>query len=517
LSGRKTGTAILASIAAVLFFLGAGLLLYLENAEAAGQTAAVVVKSGYINVRSGPGISYGQVARVNGGEQYPVIKQSGGWFSIDLGNGKNGWLAGWLVSVKTTQTRDENNNSQPVDTPGMYLIVKESVVNIRSGPATGYSIIAKVRAGDKLIVVKKNGEWYMVNLPDNRQGWIAGWLTEVYTVSTPSRGDSDPPIIPPTEPENPGTTPEPENGSENPQSPQKISGIDFKTGDNGEELLVIKSEGTITYKMFLLSNPSRLVIDIDNSDVNGLKDFTPNGIFVKTVRVAQFSLTPMVVRVVLDLNKPVSRVPLSGDNGKTLTITLSEPSIKGKVIVVDAGHGGYDPGAIGVTGLEEKEFNLDTALRLRDKLAEQGATVILTREDDSFVSLSTRATVANNAYADVFVSIHANSSDKSSMRGTTTYYYAPSSDPALSAQLEQRNRLAKTVQGELVKLAGTSDLGIRQDNFFVLRNTQMPSILVESAFLSNREDEALLKDSQFRDKVAQGIADGLMAYFAGAN
>ncbi len=474
------------------------------------------VKGRYINARSGPGTIYNTVARLNKGEKYPVVKQSGGWISIDLGNGKSGWLAGWLVKVNSGITPGEDN-SKP-DNPRMYLIVKESIVNVRSGPGTTFSIVTKVRSGEKFTVLNKSGDWYMVSLPDNRQGWIAGWLAEVYVINTPSRGDPDLSPTPPLEPAEPDpVVPDPGNGGGNSQPAPKISGFDFKMGDNGEELLIIRSESSISYKAFFLTNPLRLVIDIDNSDVNGMKDFTPDGAFIKTVRVAQFSLSPMVVRVVLDLDKPANRTIIPGDDGRILTVTLSEPSIKGKVIVIDAGHGGYDPGAIGVTGLEEKAFNLDTALRLKNKLSEQGATVIMTREDDSFVGLTTRATVANNAYADVFISIHANSSENSSKRGTSVHYYAPYSDPKLYAQFEERNRLAKTVQDYLVTLAGTIDLGIKQDNFSVLRNTEMPSILVETAFLSNREDEALLKNSQFRENVAQGIADGLTAYFAGTN
>ena len=234
-------------------------------------------------------------------------------------------------------------------------------------------------------------------------------------------------------------------------------------------------------------------------------------------RSAQFSLTPMSVRVVIDLNRPSAYQAVLDDQGSTLKVTLTEPSIKAKVIVIDAGHGGYDPGAIGVTGLEEKAFNLETALILRDKLEALGAEVLLTRDDDSFISLTSRAAVANKVYADVFVSIHANASERSSTNGTSTYYYAPSSDPVLYAQYVERRQLADSVQNRLAALLGTRDIGILQGNLSVLRNTKMPSILVESAFLSNAEDERRLKDRQFREKVAQGIAEGLTAYFASGN
>ncbi len=496
------------------------------NSGTSGKT--ITVNTGRANVRSGPGTGYGKVTQVNRGQSFTVLKESGGWYSISLGSGRTGWIAGWLVAVKTN-TPPANNGSgtgsgtggangsagSGVAVTGTFLVVKGSTVNIRSGAGTSYGVIARVKAGDRLTALKKNGEWYQVNLSGGKQGWIAGWLTEVHTESTPSRGgtdrpsDTDPSNQPEPKPENPGP------GPETPVlvPPQKLSNVEFNKGENGEELLVIKSEGAIKYSASLLKDPSRLVIDINNCDVNGLKDLTAGGTLVSAARIAQYSLTPMTVRVVLDLIKPVNYVPFVDESGRTLTITLSEPSIKGKVIVIDAGHGGYDPGASGVTGLQEKGFNLETALLLKEKLTALGATVVLTREGDDFISLTERTRVANSVYADAFVSIHANSSENSSVRGTSTYYYAPSSNPALYAQRDQRAKLAETVQDKLISALGTRDVGTLQANFAVLRGTNMPSILVETAFLSNTGDEALLKDSQFRDKVAQGIADGLSEYF----
>ncbi len=531
-----------------------GTYLNLLNSGSPGQSSAqpapaktgktVTVNNAYLNVRSGPGLRYAKVARVNKGAKLAVLKESDGWYKVALGDGRTGWLAGWLVTVKNNSLSGGSSGSSK-DTgsgqsKGTSLIVKGSVVNVRSGAGTGFGVIAKVKAGDRLTVIKQSGEWYLAGLPGSKQGWIISRYTEPYPVDSssgeerkpgsPSRsepGDSaarpepDEPKQtaapdgpkPATEPDSGNAVPEP--ASEPPQPPAKLSGLELVNKDSGESSLAVKSEGMIKYRLQLMKEPARLVIDLDNCELNGLTDFTPGGTLVNGVRVAQYSLTPVVVRIVLDLNKPVSYKPLLGEDGKTLTVTLSEPSIKGKVIVVDPGHGGYDPGAIGVTGLEEKGFNLEAALLLREKLAGLGATVILTREGDSFMSLTERAAVANKVYADVFISIHANSSDdNASARGTSTYYYAPASNPELYAQLEQRKKMAWTVQGQLVSTLGTRDFGVWRANFAVLRGTAMPSVLVEAAFLSNQEDEALLRESQFRERTAQGIANGLVEYFA---
>ena len=482
-----------------------------------------------INVRSGPGTNYSKVASINKGQQFGVIKESGGWYNISLGSGKTGWIAGWLVTVKTQNKPVASSDTGTKTAPGTFLVVKGSIVNVRSGAGTGFSVITKVKAGDRFSAIKKSGEWYLVKLPGNKQGWIIGSYAVVSSADAPSRNDPEPPrppVVnpkppappsgdpkPPTPPENNPNPPSPPPNN-NPQPVQKLTDIELFLEDSSKETLVIRSEGAIKYSIQSLNDPTRLVIDLDSSDVNGLQDFTPDGTMAAEVRVAQYSLTPMVVRVVIDLNEQVSYLPTLSEDNKILTVSLSEPSIEGKVIVIDAGHGGYDPGAIGITGLEEKGFNLETALLLKDKLSALGAQVVLTRESDSFISLTERVTVANKIYADAFVAVHANSSDRNySAKGTATYFYAPSSNPGLYAQLQQRKTLAKTVQDRLVSSAGTRDCGVLQANFAVLRETAMPSILVESAFLSNRDDEALLKDTQFRDKVAQGIADGLVEYF----
>lgn len=536
--------------------------------------SALVVKAGIVNIRSGAGTNFGIVGKVTAGQTLTIANRSGNWYLVRLPNGKQGWIAGWLGTVKyttpSTGSTSHNaggsgsglpasgDNSGGGSTTGSTappakqngkILVKGDLVNVRSGAGIKYGIVAKVKAGQELTVTGISGDWYQVRLPNNSLGWIAGWLTELRSDVTPSRGDSDPGNPPKTDPGNGGTVPSPSNGQgnsqgdsqgnppgdnrenppgdsqgnsqgdgqANPQSTPKLNSIDFQSGENGEELLTIKSEGEIKYNLMSLQNPARMVIDIDNSDIGDLHDLTPGGNLVDAVRVAQYSLTPMTVRVVLDLKKPVAGKPVLDDSNRILTLTLSEPSINGKVIVVDAGHGGYDPGAIGVTGLNEKDVNLDIALRLRDKLTAEGAKVIMTRDGDSFISLDERAAVANTAYADIFVSIHANSSESTSLRGTSTYYYAPSSNPLLYSELEQRQRLARTVQGKLVSLLGTSDIGIRQANFAVLRGTNMPSILVESAFVSNAADEALLKETDFRDKTAQAITEGINEYFAGGS
>jgi N-acetylmuramoyl-L-alanine amidase len=200
-----------------------------------------------------------------------------------------------------------------------------------------------------------------------------------------------------------------------------------------------------------------------------------------------------------------------------LLFYLSKPSLKGSKIVLDPGHGtdpqGPDPGAIGPTGVKEKDVNLAIALKLAQLLRAEGAKVYLTREGESTpFSLTERAYYANDLKADVFISIHSNASLNPSVGGTSTYFYAPPGTE-LEGQREERLRLARYIQESLVVALGRRDIGVLEANFAVLRNTKMPSVLVEVAFISNPEEERLLNDPAFQAKAARGILEGLKKYF----
>lgn len=473
------------------------------------KTKKVSVTERVVNVRSGPGTSYAKVASVKKGQSFSVVSQSGDWYKINLGDGKTGWVASWLVNVTSGSGSNQGTGKAPqpqsgsgtvgVPVTGKYMIIKESIVNVRSGPGIQYGVVQKVKYGEKYIISRQSSDWYQVILPNQKSGWVAGWLAEIRSSATSSRGDSGDVGIP---------------DQNNSGSVIKLTGIDMAVTGNDGDSLVINADGAINFDTTYMKDPNRLVIDIKNSDVNGLTDIAGNGRFISGVRVAQYSKSPMMVRVVVDLNSAASFATALSQDSRSLTVTISEASIKNKTIVIDAGHGGYDPGAMGVTGLKEKDYNLAAALLLKDKLAALGANVILTRSDDTFISLTERCEIANNAGADIFVAIHANSSTSPSLRGTATYYYAPSSNPSLYAQLEKRKRLAQDVQTKLIDQLGTRNIGILQENFAVLRGTKMPSILVESAFLSNSDDEAILKDSAMREKIAEALAEGITQYFS---
>lgn len=190
--------------------------------------------------------------------------------------------------------------------------------------------------------------------------------------------------------------------------------------------------------------------------------------------------------------------------------------IGGKTIVLDPGHGGSDPGAIGPTGLQEKQVTLPIAEYLKSILEAKGAKVILTRTTDVDVygphasgvdELQARVNVANGNRADAFISIHINSFSNPNVGGIATYYFDGS---------DQSKKLASAVQGQIAEHSGfNGDRGIQPGNLYVLRHSLMPSILVELGFISNPKEEGHLKETSTRQEFANELAKGLELYFGG--
>jgi N-acetylmuramoyl-L-alanine amidase len=185
-------------------------------------------------------------------------------------------------------------------------------------------------------------------------------------------------------------------------------------------------------------------------------------------------------------------------------------SVVGKTIMIDAGHGGSDPGAIGTTSggtkLVEKELVLDMSKRIQSRLTSSMSKVLMTRTGDTYPTLNERVTKANNSGADIFVSMHVNSYSTSSPHGTETWWNSTyeSADSKL---------LAEEIQKELVATLGTYDRGVKHGDFRVIKDTKIPSVLVEIAFVSNKGDADLLADPTFRQKAADAVYRGIISYF----
>ncbi|MCL1843599.1 MAG: N-acetylmuramoyl-L-alanine amidase [Defluviitaleaceae bacterium] len=193
------------------------------------------------------------------------------------------------------------------------------------------------------------------------------------------------------------------------------------------------------------------------------------------------------------------------------TITVSAMPLSRKIIVIDAGHGGWDPGMV-QGKLEEKHINLSIAQKLQTFLEQGGATVIITRVDDSDLSTSksgdmqVRRGIANASHADIFVSIHQNSFSQSNVHGAQVFFFNES---------DNSEKLATHIQTRICEFV---DPGNRfkpkaNNNYFVLKQTKMPAVLVECGFLTNYTERTKLTDETYQEKIAWGIYLGIIDYF----
>ncbi|MFZ0087017.1 MAG: N-acetylmuramoyl-L-alanine amidase [Candidatus Acidiferrales bacterium] len=380
-----------------------------------------------------------------------------------------------------------------------------------------------------------------------------------------------------------------------------LKSVRIAQNKDGVVRVVLDVDGARDYSAYLLANPYRLVIDVHNKPA---MTTTPASAPVTTTAAASAPPaaipTPTVVYAAKgEPEKPAAKpeVPnetaATGSESKRATLSRAEPSpaaakkaapktkadgaktaalvppseskptrdgqrsltralgLKISRIVIDPGHGGHDTGTIGPHGLMEKDLCLDVALRLGHEIEEKlpGAEVIYTRKDDTFVPLEQRTAIANEAKADLFISIHANSSHDEAARGIETYYlnFATSEESmevaarenalsqeslhdlqdiikkiARNEKVEESKELASDIQDSLthrLQLVSQNERnrGVKKAPFVVLIGANMPSVLSEISFISNPSDEKLLKKTDQRQRVADGLYRGIASYLESLN
>jgi N-acetylmuramoyl-L-alanine amidase/type II secretory pathway predicted ATPase ExeA len=288
--------------------------------------------------------------------------------------------------------------------------------------------------------------------------------------------------------------------------------------------LVLDADKAKAYSAQLLSDPYRLVIDVHAQAAGAAKNGAGSNAEQHNVANASFATA-------------------SSESRPSLT---QELGLKINRIAIDPGHGGYDTGAMGPHGLMEKNLCLDVALRLGRLIQENvaGAEVVYTRTTDKYVSLEDRTAIANRANADLFISVHANSSDSPEARGVETYYLSLLASPesmklatrenalsqsslhdlpeliqkiARNARLAESKLFAEDIQNALAARLqlvsrGETNRGVKRAPFIVLTGANMPAVLSEISFISNASDESLLLDSSQRQRVAESLYRGIAAY-----
>lgn len=223
---------------------------------------------------------------------------------------------------------------------------------------------------------------------------------------------------------------------------------------------------------------------------------------IASLRYSQYSASPETVRVVIELNQKSEYNLAYTKDGIEVKLT-PKPKKTGYLIVVDAGHGGKDPGALGVAGNHEKDYTLAVANKVVALLKQYPEfQVVPVRTTDVFYELSERVAIANELEADLFLSIHANSFPKPTTGGTETFYYNANS-----------KTFAQLVHKHLQGATQFPDRGVKASGFYVIKNTKMPAVLTETGFLSNPQENALLTSPVFQDKIAKALVEAIREYY----
>jgi N-acetylmuramoyl-L-alanine amidase len=300
--------------------------------------------------------------------------------------------------------------------------------------------------------------------------------------------------------------------------------------------VVLDLESVGAYKTLMLPDPPRLVVDIAGKDANNKNDKSRKICLAKPE--SQAAVQP-------DTKPDVTPAQASSQQDRKPLTLSQQMGLCVATIVIDPGHGGKDSGAVGKNGLMEKDVVLDIGLRLRDIVKKElGCNVYMTRATDEFINLDERPGIALKHYADLFISIHANASLNRSARGIETYLlnttkdrnimelaarenlttmkkmsdtYMILKDLLLDNKREDSLRLAHAVQARLVgdlkkQDRDVVDKGVKQGPFLVLYGAETPSILTEVGFISNPDEEKLLKSASYRQEVAEAIYNGIKEY-----
>ena len=289
-------------------------------------------------------------------------------------------------------------------------------------------------------------------------------------------------------------------GGSNPKTLIEFSGysMGFDAGNSTMERLVAPGRGNIkgvrAAQGEFFPDKTRIVIDYKSAMDVTLQKVSDPTIFALV-------LTPPSQAPVVVPDETFDPAPPIAPPGEPVSkFTPFAKPLQGLTIIVDAGHGGYDTGARGKKS-KEKDYTLDISKRLQKYLIERGANALLSRPNDAYISLQGRVDFAQSRNADLFISIHMNSSPSAASNGTETFFYTGTSQ-----------FLAREIHKEFVAATGRKSRGVSQARFYVIRKTTMPSVLLECAFVSNPTEENIALSNDWRERVAQGVTRGVMNY-----
>ncbi len=344
------------------------------------------------------------------------------------------------------------------------IVNRADTLNVRSGPSQSHASLGNLARGAKVEVSSFTDRWAQITY-NGKNAYVHSYYLDLTLNGKAFRMLGQPAVS--------------ESGQSTSVTWPKIGGTITTSHTQSGQTITIQTEATALERL------SRSIKGI--STISYGQNQKGQTITFQVASGYQATISHTVGEVILNVSPKVT--------GQTLS---------GKKIVIDAGHGGSDPGASGHS-LKEKDIVLDVSLRVEKLLRDAGAHVIMTRDRDIYPTLTERVKLANDAKADIFISIHTNSATPTAT-GTETYWNA-------TYAAGESKRLASAIQKRLIERLGTRDRGVKEGNFQVIRTTKMPSVLLELAFISNSTEAELMKTDAFRQNSAQAIYDGLVDFY----
>ncbi len=277
--------------------------------------------------------------------------------------------------------------------------------------------------------------------------------------------------------------------------------------------LTFYGEKAVDYKIEVNESASivKLIMPRDNMNIP-FELLDVNDPLIKFIQVSETGNgNELIANIHVKAGVEIRSPGIKNTKNLSLEFTNRDMRYQEKLIVIDAGHGGKDPGAISSSmKMLEKDVNLEVAREAQRLFQEAGFRTYMTRQDDTYISLQDRAAIANQLNADIFVSIHANAAPRADLKGVETLYYPSENSPT---DFRDNLRLAEVFQEEMVRTLNAASHRINaRDRLYVLRETNMPAIITEIGFMSNPEEERLLASSQYRKLAAEGILKAVIRY-----
>ncbi|MFV8826442.1 SH3 domain-containing protein [Alkalihalobacterium sp. APHAB7] len=441
-----------------------------NSSNAIIATGTVNVNS--LNVRQTASTSGTRVGSLTRGASVSIYERNvnGNWLKIKMNN-QWAYVHGDFVTITVSNNNqnnnsgNSNNNNNSNNTVVATGTVNVNLLNVRQTASTSGARVGTLNRGATVSIFERNvnGNWHKIKL-NNQWAYVHGDFVTITTNNNNSNNN---------------------NSLNNNNNSDNI----VATGTvNVTTLNIRQTAATSGNRVGMLARGAS--VSIFETNVNG------NWLKIKHNNQWAYIHGDHVTVTINNNNQ--------NSSGSTPSHPVPTNALAGKTIVIDAGHGGSDPGAVG-NGLREKDVTLRVSLELQKKLEAAGAKVVMTRTTDTFVSVNRRFEIANASNGHSFVSIHTNSLSNSQAHGTETFWNR-------SHQHAQSQQLAQVAQKHLVQQLKTRDRGVKEGNFGVVRYTRIPSILVELGFITNPNDANMMKQDKFYDDASDALLQALIEF-----